>query len=316
MKKILVGLSIITIGIAGGWYYLQSQKKDVNVSWDEIQPQIKDIEVKIQSTGVVEPENKVEILPPIAGRIDQIKVEEGDVVKDGQLIALMSSTQRAALLDIARERPLKERKTLEDTYQPTPIFAPVDGRIIKKAIVPGQTVSSQSVLFEMSDRLVVRAQVDETDLAAVKVGMDTLLSVDAYPENHWNAKVVRIAQQSRVLNNVNIYDVLLAFEGEPPARLRSGMTANVDFIIEHKENVLCLPVWAVNSQKQNEAVVTTPQGNTLTIKLGISDGQYVEVSGLDKDQKILVKPINLHGGDDSNGSLFSPRRPNKKRNNK
>jgi macrolide-specific efflux system membrane fusion protein len=48
------------------------------------------------------PQNRLEIKPPIAGRAEEVLVNEGELVKAGQIIAWMSSTDRAALLDAAR----------------------------------------------------------------------------------------------------------------------------------------------------------------------------------------------------------------------
>src|SRR4051794_37657463 len=82
-----------------------------------------EMKITILSTGVVQPENRVDIKPPIAGRVEKVLVNEGDVVKKGQVIAWMSSTERAALLDAASARGEDELKQWEEMYKPTPILA-------------------------------------------------------------------------------------------------------------------------------------------------------------------------------------------------
>ena len=68
----------------------------------EIKASLADIQISVSTTGIVEPQNRLEMKPPINGRIEEILVREGEKVKRGQILAWMSSTERAALLDAAR----------------------------------------------------------------------------------------------------------------------------------------------------------------------------------------------------------------------
>src|SRR3989338_10376289 len=61
-----------------------------------------DLRLTKTATGEVTPQNRVEVKPPIAGRIEQMLVREGDAITQGQILAWMSSSDRAALLDAAR----------------------------------------------------------------------------------------------------------------------------------------------------------------------------------------------------------------------
>ena len=68
------------------------------------------LQVSILATGAVSPENRLEIKPPIAGRVEQVLVEEGQMVKKGDILAWMSSTERAAVLDAARAQGEKRNQ--------------------------------------------------------------------------------------------------------------------------------------------------------------------------------------------------------------
>ncbi|HTA16721.1 MAG TPA: biotin/lipoyl-binding protein, partial [bacterium] len=73
------------------------------------------IEEVVQAAGEVNPMNKVSIIPPVSGRIDQIVEDEGATVKRGQVLAWMSSSDRAAILDNARsEGPEVYQKWLNE----------------------------------------------------------------------------------------------------------------------------------------------------------------------------------------------------------
>src|SRR3989339_1669357 len=70
----------------------------------------------ISATGIVEPHNRLEIKPSVAGRIESVLVEEGEKVKKGQILAWMSSTERATLLDAARAPGEEEKKKREEDF--------------------------------------------------------------------------------------------------------------------------------------------------------------------------------------------------------
>ena len=175
-------------------FLLKLRKNESGViTYSEIHPFYGDICVLVSTTGVVEPQNRVEIKSPIAGRIEEILVEEGDKVKKGDVLCLMSSTERAALLDAAHLKGEEELKYWKEVYKPTPLIAPVDGEVIVRAVEPGQTVTVNDAILVLSDRLIVKAQVDETDIGKVKLGQKAVIALDAYPDIKVEGKVDHIS---------------------------------------------------------------------------------------------------------------------------
>src|SRR5262249_40126931 len=149
----------------------------------------------------IQPQNRLEIKPPIGGRIEKILVEEGHIVKTGDILAIMSSTDRAALLDAARMQGAEALKSWDDVYKATPLLAPIDGEVIVKSVNPGQTVTPTDDVVVLSDRLIVQAQVDETDIGKVKLGQAAAISLDAYPKIHVRGTVDHIYYESKVVSN-------------------------------------------------------------------------------------------------------------------
>lgn len=278
-----------------------------------------DIRQVVQATGQVEPLNKVSILPPVTGRIDKIVVVEGETVKRGQVLAWMSASDRAAILDNARSEGPAVLKQWEDEYKSTPIVAPTDGLIIARNVVTGQTVAADTDMYDLSDRLVVFADVDETDLGKIHMNQIADCTVEAYPNKVFESSVSLIGHQAIKVNNVISYQINL----EPkkvPGELRAGMTADVNFIVQLKQDVLWIPNFAVKGQQQGPAtvkVLTTPgkPPEDRDIVLGISDGVKVEVvSGLDEGETIVIPgldmPKALSGGPMSmSGSPGQTQRP-------
>jgi macrolide-specific efflux system membrane fusion protein len=260
-------------------------------AFEEIRPEVGDIRETVSTTGTVEPQNRLQIKPPIGGRIEEILVREGDMVKTGQTLAWMSSTERAALLDAALTRGPEQVAYWKDAYKATPLIAPIDAEVIVRAFEPGQTVTAADAVLVLSDRLIVSAQVDETDIGSVKVGQDAVVSLDAYPEVKVASKVSHISYESTVVNNVTIYKVDILPETIPSV-FRSGMSAVVEIVTRHRDNVLRLPVAAVTRGRRRATVTVLEGGRQVVrrIETGASDERHVEiVSGLGKDETVVVK---------------------------
>ncbi|MDD3906063.1 MAG: efflux RND transporter periplasmic adaptor subunit [Candidatus Omnitrophica bacterium] len=257
----------------------------------EIFPMVGNIQSVISSTAIVQPQSRLEIKPPINGRINEILVKEGETVKSGQTLAWMSSTERAALLDAARGRGEEAMKYWADVYKATPLISPIDGQVIVSTDKPGQTVTTSDIVVVISDRLIVQAQIDETDIGKVRLGQSVGISLDAYPDIKLNGVVDHIYYESETVNNVNIYQVDIVPE-TVPAVFRSGMTATVNILESEKNNVLTIPQEVVKHGKDGDYVIIgQAQGKKeeRKIELGASDEKNVEVlSGLSENDRILA----------------------------
>lgn len=288
-RKPLIYLSIVfAVALLAGC----AQKKEVE-EIKEIRPAFVPIRSVITTTGTVLPQNRLEIKPPINGRVEKILVKEGEDVKTGQIIAWMSSTERAALLDAARAKGEEAMRYWEEAYKAIPLIAPIDGEVIVATTEPGQTVTSADAVIVLSDRLIVRAQVDETDIGKVKNGQTAEIALDAYPDTKIKAEVNHIYYESKTVSNVTIYEVDLAPESVPEF-FRSGMNANIDFVIENKNSVLTVPLGAVIKEKDKNFVYIK-QGDPKEpakqiVTLGISDDKNVEiVSGVTADDTVIIR---------------------------
>ena len=82
--------------------------------------ELKTLRRTVESTGEVRPDNRLEVKSPIAGRIETLLVNEGDLVEKGQIVAWISSTERATLLDTARAKGADELKYWEEIYKAAP----------------------------------------------------------------------------------------------------------------------------------------------------------------------------------------------------
>jgi macrolide-specific efflux system membrane fusion protein len=281
---------ILVCGIVG--FGMMRQPPNAQEIVKEISPRIGVIQSLISSTGTVLPKNRLGIVPPVAGRVDNILVKEGEQVKKGQVLGWLSSTDRAALLDAAQAQGEEKYKYWKEVYKPIALMAPIDGEVIVATIQPGQTVTTGDAVVVLSDQLIVRAQVDETDIGKIKVGQRAVVKLDAYPDSSIKAMVDHVYYESSTVNNVTIYKVDL-IPDETAEFFRSGMNATIDFIVENRENALLLAQEAVFSQDGNSYVLVRDQAGEFVsrqVTLGLSQGKNVEiVSGLTADDAVIVK---------------------------
>jgi macrolide-specific efflux system membrane fusion protein len=285
-------LGVFIIIVIAAIIFMKVIRKPVTEMTQEINPATGSIQAVITSTATVQPQNRLEIKPPINGRIDQILIQEGQTVKTGQVLALMSSTERAALLDAAKTHGPDEVTYWEDVYKPTPILSPVDGEVIVSKDYPGQTLTTADDVVVLSDHLIVQAQVDETDIGKIILGQEVKLSLDAYPQIKITGKVNHIYYESLIVNNVTIYQVDILPDKVPDV-FRSGMSATVNIVEKAKDNVLTLPLGAVKKSKEGTYVLVG-QGagkkpEERKVEVGISDDKNIEiVSGLTVNDKVLI----------------------------
>ena len=298
-KKVIVGI-LVMLCAAGGYFGWKAKKTnggpEVQKRYEAVPVERGALDIEIQSTATIYPKNRLEIKPPLAGRMEEILVNEGDMVEAGQIIAWMSSTDRAALLDAARARGKAEMEKWKDVYKATPILAPLAGRMIARNVEPGQVVSASDVLFVMSDTLIVEAQVDETDLARIYQGQRGRVSLDAYPGQSFDAVVDHIAYESETVENVTIYKVEL-IPKKIPEFVRSGMTASVAFSSQSAAGVLLVPAEAVQENEGKKQVLVPdgshPDGREFReVKVGQTDGKNVEIlEGLAEGDRVLVPQV-------------------------
>ena len=158
---------------------------------------------------------------------------------------------------------------------------------------PGQTITTSDAIIVLSDQLIVRAQVDETDIGKIKLGQKATVSFDAYPDTQIKAAVEHIYYESKTVNNVTIYEVDLIPQ-EVPAFLRSGMNVTINFIEHSRENALLVPLGTVHKEDEESFVMLkNNSGQEIikqAVKVGIADDMNVEIiSGVSLNDKLMIK---------------------------
>lgn len=123
-----------------------------------------------------------------------------------------------------------ERDRAQALLEKTRIYAPVSGHVLKRDLNEGETVVALSPLplARMGDlsRRYVRADIDELDIGRIRVGQPATISSDAFVQQQFAGKVVRVSQRMGRRNSISgdpaekqdakILEALIELEGQPP----------------------------------------------------------------------------------------------------
>lgn len=128
----------------------------------------------------------------------------------------------------------------------TDILAPIDGVVVRRDVDVGQTVNagfSAPTLFVLAGdlaRVQVLASVDEADVGRVKPDQTVDVTVQAWPGQSFPGRVQLLRLQSKLVDNVVTYPTVVAVENQE-GKLRPGMTASLEFLVDEVKDALCAP---------------------------------------------------------------------------
>lgn len=130
----------------------------------------------------------------------------------------------------------------------TIVLSPVDGIVLSRNISAGQIVSSAvsnvgggTTIARIAnmDEVYVIAAVDEVDIGSVKIGLPAHIIADAYPGEEFTGKVIRVAAQSTVVQNVTTFDVIIVVPNKAN-KLKAGMNTTITIDIAQRDDALLI----------------------------------------------------------------------------
>ena len=162
------------------------------------------------------------------------------------------------------------------------------------------TDSNEVVAFTMAgnDTMLITVSVDELDINSVEVGQEATVTLDAIEDQTFTGKVVKVGNTSSSSGNgVSKYSVIISIPKDE--QMKVGMNASATIIVESVENIVTLPVIALQ-EKGNKSFVYTEkdsEGNLqgeVEVTTGLSDGTTVEIKdGLKDGEKVYYKRIGV-----------------------
>jgi len=146
-------------------------------------------------------------------------------------------------------------------------------------------VNPQTALALVGDAntFLLELQVDEYDIAKIKIDQKVLVSMDSYKGKVFEGKVLKIYPMMN--EHSKSFPVEAEFINQPPV-LYPNLTIEANVVIQAKENALIIP----RSYLINDSLVLITKDKTKTVKTGLKDYQKVEIiNGLTAND-IIYKP--------------------------
>lgn len=286
-------------------------------------PERRTISSFLETNGTLEAENDVQIVARTSGPVVELLVEEGMVVKKGQLLARIDDTELRAQVGISRvtleeaERAYERAKASfesqiisqevfdqaltqfqsaeaqlersEILLEYTRILAPFDGIVIERLVKFAENVTANQALFRISDfdPLLCPIQIPEKELSALKVGQPAHITVEAWPDETFSARVLRVSPVVDAATGTIKVTLQVASEG----KLSPGMFASVFLVRDSRADALTIPKLALSLESLVDTVYVV-NGNVAErreVALGFEESEYVEVlSGLSEEDRVIV----------------------------
>lgn len=172
------------------------------------------------------------------------------------------------------------------------IRSPEDGMIIDRKVEPGQTLASAfqtpelfTVGVGMRDKMHIFADVDEAEIGLIRQAADNeqpaSFSVTAYPDEKFEGRIEEVRFSSAETQNVVTYPVVVGCPN-PELKLLPGMTADLSFQIEKKEDVVKIPKAAIRFLPTNKEHVVEADHKLLDV--GSEKGSDSEDEDEDDEQ--------------------------------
>jgi len=300
----------------------QNQVRPVPVSIVEVTPSpMKDILIL---PGETEAWQDVVVGAEAGGRVDWVGPQEGDFVKEGDLIARVDVAALKAALDRAEaalrladdlyERRVKlfERKIINQEeldkvlaeqalaranfkqarveYDRGFTRAPISGLVNHLFVKEGEFVDRGKPFVEMVnvDQVNVNVNVPELDVRFLKKGQKTMVRVDAFPDREVPGTIAFVAYKADPATKTFLAKVLVDNRGHD---IRPGMIARVAFLRRLIPDALSAPLFALIDKGGERILFVEKDGvaHARTVSIGIIEGDRVQITGgLEPGDRLIV----------------------------
>lgn len=290
----------------------QQQKEDKPIMVRVEQPKREDFEDTLPAMGSIKGYIELDLKFEINGVIKEFRFKNGEMVKKGDVIAMVDQSEFLVKLQYAKlqlekheklyeigaiaEAKLKEVKLEEKLarieLRKTKLKASFDGMVNNKKAEDGQfvTINDRIATFSTIEEVVAEVGIIERDIGKIKLGQRAVVRVDAaYPNIEFAGIVDNISSsfegKSRTLN------VRVKVPNQKQLLL-PGMFARVVIYIYEEKNALVIPTIALNKQKGEYSVFTVGKDETAEekkVKLAyLATEKAVIESGLTGDELLIV----------------------------
>lgn len=204
-------------------------------------------------------------------------------------------------IEVSDQDRLEIEKETREAIASMTLIAPISGIVLSRdtdkgsAVIPISSAYGGTMIMTLADvsEKHFRGDVDEADIGKVQLGLVARIYVEAYPDEPFKAKLTHISPRGREKEDIINFEIR-TIVSDQANRLRVGMSADAELILEEHKNVLVIPEGAVIYEDGKTFVNiqddSVEEGmRKVEITKGISDGLRTEVlSGLEEGQVVIL----------------------------
>lgn len=290
---------------------------------------VKVVKTKVESTitsvnsGTVDAEQQAVLGFSTVGRVTSLKVHVGDQVKRGQILAELENSDLKTVshdsaLELKRAHELfsaglvsqvalddakRAFEIAQSNFEKAVIKAPFDGTVTQLDLKVGELFQTASAntgsapirLIDLKPRI-VKGNIDEMDLAKVKVGTVARIKILAVRPQPFSATVTRVVPfVSTTKEQDRTSQIELKFN-DANVQVPVGASADIEVVIDSRESVLAVPTRAVLGHG-GQRYTFKWDGNKVQkvdVQLGLNNYDRAEViSGLAEGDTVVFPPEDL-----------------------
>ena len=242
---------------------------------------------------------------PEVGQLQQIVVQSQAAVAEAQFA--LEERQKTARTEIAKlESAVAAAKAQFEKvviqFQDTAIRAPFDGIVTQKYATEGAFVTpttsasstasaTSSSVLALARGLEVVARVPEVDIGMIQPEQPAIITADAYPNDRFQGKVIRLAPEAIVEENVTSFEVTIGLiTGQE--KLLSKMNVDVTFLGQQISDALVVPTVAIVTKDGETGVMVADEANNPKFQ-AVTIGQVLDdktqiLSGLTSGERVFI----------------------------
>jgi RND family efflux transporter MFP subunit len=327
--KCLNFLVIVFVGLI--FFGCNTQKNSIETTTPPVCVLLKKVQYETISrnvlvSGNIEGSKTVKLGFMVSGKINYIAGEEGDFLKEGQLLASLDSVNYTIAKDIAdanlgqiqdeydRLTKMHERNSISESdfskitnslkivksqqqlqaknLSDTRLYTPISGVLLKKGAEIGEIIGAGLPLFAVSNirNVKVCASIPESDLHYIRLSQKADVLISSL-DSTFTGTIVEVGSVADPASRAFTIKIKL---NNPDLLIRPGMTAEVKIFTENLLNVINIPASAVLHELDNSSYVyvadlTKSQVFKRPVALGRLNGNNIElISGLQENEMIVV----------------------------
>jgi HlyD family secretion protein len=221
---------------------------------------------------------------------EDIAIQEMLVAAAKQSVAQSQQSVELAQLSLDETQRQLDEATITAT------FDGIVAQVLAKEgeVIPSPSYSPKTIIHLINPNyLELVIEVDEIDIPMVELGREAIITVDALPDSEFKGEVTAVCPVPKEEGGVVLYDVKVGLDAPENSRIRVGMSASADIIIEEHSDILLVPSRAIDKNEQGQTIVKVMSNGEVQerpVVVGLDDGLRTEIlSGLSEGETVVVE---------------------------